>query len=527
MSDNLRRSFVLLTLATAAMAALLALLPAAGHDQLWFLLMAKRWIGGATLYGPEIFDSNPPLIVWLSAIPVELSRLTSIQTTFFAKLVVVAVTTGVGLFSSRILSRVWHVDEPSERPALLFAFLTLFLLVPARDLGQRDALAGLLALPYVLTAARRPTAMLSLWSSAAAGLLAALAFCLKPQDALLAVVLEAALFAYAIRHKPSRRAGLHHLFARIEVPILLACGLLYLLAIRRFAPLYFSAALPILRSTYWAIGHLSLPALLWEAVELTLLVLLTGLLLLRSKPVTPAAKFLAIAGSGAFLAYLLQGTGWYYQQLPAICLFGAALALHLLDLQRRHPVQPPRWFVAALAALCLLAVGLATHFTGYPFTTDRAFGISSPDPAFFTSLPPGTPVAILTTSVDEAMMPVERYHLTWAQRTDNLWLLPAILQSERPDPAHPPRRHLTPLTLARLDGTQHRWMVEDLQRWQPKLVLIERCGDPHITCQVLEDRHDDLLAWFQRDPRFVQLWRNYSFAGTRGRFDCYVRKPRA
>jgi hypothetical protein len=224
---------------------------------------------------------------------------------------------------------------------------------------------------------------------------------------------------------------------------------------------------------------------------------------------------------GAAVAYLLQGTGWYYQQLPAITLFGAALALHLLDLHRTHPLKPPASTLPALAVLCLAAVALTTHFTGYPFTPDRAFAITSPDPAFFTSLPPGTPVAILTTSVDEAMMPIQRFHLTWAQRTDNLWLMPAILRREDPSPS-PQALRLSPSELAGLDALQHRWMVEDLTRWQPQLILIERCQDPAIHCQVIEDRHVNLLAWFQRDPAFRTLWTHYRFAGSRDRFDAFV-----
>jgi hypothetical protein len=73
------------------------------------------------------------------------------------------------------------------------------------------------------------------------------------------------------------------------------------------------------------------------------------------------------------------------------------------------------------------------------------------------------------------MMPVERYHLEWAQRTNNLWTLPAILRSES---GPPPRRILAPARVTQLDAMQHRWMVEDLTHWQPELVLVQRCQDP-------------------------------------------------
>ena len=65
-------------------------------------------------------------------------------------------------------------------------------------------------------------------------------------------------------------------------------------------------------------------------------------------------------------------------------------------------------------------------------------------------------------------------------------------------------------------------VIEDLHRWQPRLILIQRCQDPAVHCQVLEDRHDDLLAWFLRDPIFVKLWKNYTFSMSRGEFDAYT-----
>ena len=419
MSDTLRRSFVLLACTAAAMAALLALFPAAGHDQLWFLLMARRWLGGAILYGPEIFDSNPPLIVWTSAIPVLLGRALHLSATFIAKTLVVVCAAAVGWFSLRILPCVWRPVQDSERPALLFASIVLFIALPARDLGQRDALAALFVLPYVLLAAD-PSSFRTTGRSWLATLLAAFGFCLKPQVALVGVVVEAAVLA--------RRQGGRRWF-RVELAVLVACGSLYLLAIRLLAPLYFTETLPILRNTYWAIGNLSLPRLLWEAIELTILAVLTCLLVWRSRPVSSAVALLLIAGFGAFLAYLLQGTGWYYQQLPALTFFGAALSLQLLDLQRRHPPKLPSWSVPALGGLGLLAIALTTHFSGYPFTADRAFAINSPDPALFACLPLGTPVALFSTSVYEATMPLQRFGLTWAQRTDKLWSMPAILRS--------------------------------------------------------------------------------------------------
>lgn len=526
-SAALKHIFTILTFAAAGMAALLALLPAAGHDQLWFLLMARRWLGGAQIYGPVIFDSNPPGIVWLSALPIFLAQLLHLSTTVAAKLLVSLAEAASAWLSYRFLRYAWRPLVTYERWALLFSFIVLFAVVPARDFGQRDQMLAFLVLPYVLAASVDPIEHRLTSLRCAAGGMAAVGICLKPHHALLVIVVELALLLLPSTATFTDR--LHRLF-RPEPLLILLLGAVFLATVHRLTPPYFTFALPVLHDTYWAIGHLSFGGLVFEAIELCVLaagtIPLYTIIKPRSSPRSSVVRLLLIAGTASSIAYFLQGTGWYYQQIPAIDLFGAALALQLLDLAQHKAqhkeVTVPNWVTPAVAGLCLLALALTTHFTGYPFTADRAFAIESPDPAFFKDLPPGTPVATMTTSVDEAMMPIERYHLTWAQRTNNLWLLPAILRNETPGAGKPPSRILPPNRLANLEALQHRFMVEDLNRWHPQLVLVERCQKASIHCQVLEDRDDDLLAWFLSDPAFAAIWKNYIYQGSRGAFDAYT-----
>ena len=510
-----RTTLAILCVASGLMGVLLALLPAAGHDQLWFLLMAQRWIDGAALYGPQIFDSNPPAIVWASAVPVFLGQWLHVPASLPAKLLVLPACGASAVLSFRILRRLQPAAASFERAALTFACLTFFLVLPARDFGQRDHLLAIFILPYVL-ASTLPLAPALPALRAAAGILAAAGICLKPQYAIIPVALELFLL---VRPQGSAdvRTRLRTLL-RPEPLILLVTGAAYLGAMRAFAPLYFSATLPILRDTYWAVGHLNLPALALEAVQLCVLAAVAIGLFLPVRARSSAVSALLVAGTAAAAAYFFQGTGWYYQQLPSLILFGAALALQLLEAAKRNPPELPPWTPKAAVALSFLALALTTHFMGYPFTKDRAFAIETPDPSFFIDLPPQTSIAMLTTSVDATMMPVERFHLLWAQRTNNLWLLPAILRGETSRLNHP----LTPERLSALEALQHRWMVEDLSRWRPQVVLVERCQAVEVHCQLLEDRYDNLLAWFLRDPAFAGIWQHYHFVRSSGRFDEYA-----
>ena len=114
-------------------------------------------------------------------------------------------------------------------------------------------------------------------------------------------------------------------------------------------------------------------------------------------------------------------------------------------------------------------------------------------------------------------MPVTRYHLLWSERTNNLWTLPALLRGTR----------LTSAQREALTTQQRQWLTEDLTRWRPQLILVARCQSPEVHCQLLEDRHDNLLAFYQQDPAFAQVFAAYHLTETRGPYDAYtLNQPR-
>lgn len=496
------------------MAVLLALLPDAGHDQLWLLLAAARIGPHADPYGSLVFESNPPLALWLSGLVVACAHTLDLSLTVTFKLAVTLLAGASALLCSRLVH--FRQRPLTVRWCLSFLFVLIAGVLPARDFGQRDHILVLLVLPYLLAAAAhlagRP---LPLAERVALTLLAAIGLALKPHQALLPIAVELTLL---LTSRPRRPRFL-------ESTLFVAVAAAYFVVIRTFAPTYFTDVLPALRSTYWAFGSLSAAQLLQESLQLQLLLVATLLTILLSRHRSPTALILLTAGLAADLAYAVQGTGWYYQQLPALSFLTLALGAQLLRSETLRRLQPPSWSTPATSALTFLALALTFHFSCFhldrtqPFPADIEQPQSVPDPAFFRNLPPGTPVAALTTSVDDSVLPAFRYHLVLAQRYPHLWLLPAILRNES---GPPPRHRIPPARLQQLDVQQHRFLVEDLNRWHPALILVERCQDPTVHCQVLEDRHDNLLAFFLRDPFFARIFARYRFARSSGPYDAYV-----
>jgi hypothetical protein len=510
-------TFRLLAVGVAGMACLIALLPAAGHDQMWGLYMARLVRHGAKLYGPELFESNPPLIVWLSMVPSAMAEWLHLPETAVGKLLVVGIEAGVAVVCLRLLRTLWGGVVPKNVLwALGFVYVAVVGVMPARDFGQRDHILALLCLPYVLAAALDAEGLaISRWVQVGIGLMAGVGLALKPHQALVPVAVEGVLIWLR-----SRRVGRVDLgsLGRAEPWVILGCGMAYVGAVRVFAGDYFSQVVPVLREAYWAFGGLGWVGLVRESVQLHVLAGVVLVAFFVWRRASALVVLLVAAGVAGTVAFYLQGTGWYYQQIPALSFFALALSFLAIEVAGTREWEMPRWAPMAAGGLCLLALGLTTHFAGYPFTEARSFPIDVPDASFFVGLAPGTPVATLTTTSDYTVPPVFRYGLTMAQRYPHLWMMPAILRGESG------LGRLDAVRLASLEETQHRAMREDFARWRPKLVLVERCQDPAVHCQVLEDRHDDLLGWFLRDAGFRAEFEGYRYWRSVGRFDAYVLK---
>jgi len=366
------------------------------------------------------------------------------------------------------------------------------------------------------------------WAGVAIGMAALAGIAMKPHQALIPIAVETTLLF--LRFKQYGRSAALSLL-RPELVALVGSGVAFLLAVHFAAPNYFAQVVPLVRDTYWAFGQWGFGHLVLESVQLHVLAAITlGVFLARGwaqgwaegwrRP--PALTCLLMAaGVASLLAFYLQGTGWYYQQIPSLTFFALALCFLAIQWAERRRLTMPRWAPKAAAGLSVLALGLTAHFMGYPFTAARSFPIDVPDPSFFVGLASGTAVTTLSTTVDYIMPPIYKYDLTLGQRSPQLWMLPAILRSEDPQGGRL-KRHLSAARVAELDAFQHAAMREDFARWRPRLVLVERCQDPAVHCQVLEDRHDDLLGWFLRDAGFRAEFAGYRYWKSVGAFDGYV-----
>jgi hypothetical protein len=493
----------------------------AWHDPTWYLYGARRMLDGAAIYRTEIVDVNPPLIIWLSAIPVALGHVLGVTSFVALKLVLAALIVASIAWCLSIKYRLHTTKSDLFLWWLGIALAAVFAgRLPAAEFvfAQREHFLTALILPYVfLAAARLEGKELSRLEAGVIGLAAALAVCLKPYDLLIVFAIEAVI-AWRLRKLTN--------LVRPELVMLALGGLAYVGAVLIFMPDYLFKIAPLARDGYldWARVPLSrtvTPSHLLKLIALTVVYVAVRRRLRYEALVT----VLLFGGYGALLAYLLQHKDFTYQLLPELILTTLAAAVIVIDILLQAldawGISLPKvnrlaagvalvsCVVAAFAFSSVLKARLVPGITAEN-TYRSATADLPPGSAFYEMSPIGDPY------VFSAAM---RNQFTWGSRFAHLWMMETILQSEighEGGSEHEARA-------ARLSGYVRTAVADDFEHWHPAAVFVERCADTSIApCLSLEAFRVDLLNWFLRDPRFAQIWSNYKFRAHVERYDVYV-----
>ena len=291
------------------------------NDQAWLLYAAQRLLQGDRLY-VDLLETNPPLIVWLSTIPVIIAQV--IGTTSLTGLIVCVAFLAICicvwcLYLYAEGNQAGQAIVPWIATILMYATIiqpsmnSLGGLRP--DFAQREHVVALFLMPYLFATARRlDRRPLSRKQSILVGLAAAVSLSLKPYNVLIVVCVEALLLC--------RSRRLYDLF-RTELIVIGVGGLTYCALVWLFTPEYLSETIPLMAAMYRYFDPASLDQLLVNykilmVKSIVAIVWLAGLRLMhRPSKVWGTASVLSAAAVGAFAAFLAQGKDWSDHTLPA------------------------------------------------------------------------------------------------------------------------------------------------------------------------------------------------------------------
>jgi hypothetical protein len=472
--------------------------PLLGHDQYSYLLEARRFLSGAELYGTRIAETNPPMIIWFSVIPVVAADALRIsETIVFQIMTLILILISVG-WSLRIAGKWERLRD--QRTLLLLAIVLLIVECPKRVLifGQREHFTLICILPYVLGIAFDVVSSLSWKERIALGIFAGLGVCFKPQEILIVVAIEAVLILI--------RRSFGHLLSIEFLGMTCTCAL-YLIFTALGAPRYMTAMVPLLTDTYWALGSDSALYLALHQVPETcaaVLVLLAAFWR-RKNGESAALLILATCWLASSVAYDMQHTKWDYHRYPAaafICLsVGVLLALATKSVLVTYDRDSSSSLHIACLVVLIVTLPLNTRIPRTPRLENDAGTLSG--------LQKGESTYIFSTSVSMAAEVYKR-HLEWGSRYMHLWMLPSIIKNEaaaaggrkaRPDE---PFKALTPERVAELASIQRTTTAEDLDHWKPRVVLVLKCP-----CEGIDDPHFNVIDWFLKDAVFASAWSHY------------------
>jgi hypothetical protein len=494
-----------------------------GHDQSSYLFEAQQFLSGASLYGPHLAESNPPMIIWFSIIPVWLGHWMHGSPMLFLRLFVIVLILGSTAWCYRILHRTTALAGSASLGLLTLFILTTEFCIGPYNFGQREHLLIILLFPYILASATGAVFRFSIIERCALGAVAGIALWFKPHDVIIVIALEFVLFF--------RARSFRKIFTPEFLSLMLS-SILVLLFVLVFAPLYTRATLPLLVDTYWALGTvntLKLALSLHSYMLQVLVVLLACFLFRRYLRDSSTSISLLLCSVAASLAFDVQHNNWWYHAYPHQALLLLAMAYLLVDFfhpfivklsSDSHLLNRTLTVASGIvgALLCVIAIHPRTVLTmGTHSQSDEL-------DQFLAQYKAGTTVYVFSTNLAPLSFAYNN-NLNWGSRFAHLWMMPAIVQNEMgPAIADAPFRQLSSDKLVQLSTVQRTEIVEDFNYWHPSVVLVERCGINNA-CQGMGTRNFDTLNWFLQSPDFAGVWSHYQQQVSIHNFDVYRLVP--
>lgn len=486
----------------AALAAALHVLTPINHDEAVFIEGAGRLLDGSQ-FGRDVIDMNPPLIWWISAVPVWLAR----QVGARIEIVATVFMASMAALSLVAVNRLIEADSSVGLPrrALLPIAAILVLFVPGYNFGQREHWAVLLTLPYVVARSQRVDgAMLSTAAGTVIGFAACLGFCIKPHFLLVPISIE--IWLLARTRRPS-------LWICPETIAMAVTGVAYLGLTLDYAP-YLERELTNVLLGFWSYNG-TMPEVLLGTVTLlapaAVLALFGYAARRRGEPIPALGQAFAVAGTAYLVAALMQMRPWPYHFLPSVVFFGLAAVVLLITGTPRTGTNTIRLaaFAILIAMGFLPSAAEAVRSFEDGGTTSRIDQLA----AVFRANPgPNRTVFGFITSPNDVFPAVIAAGMKWAAPFCCEYLIAAAVRADEAPAADRPA-----IRAAALD--QANTAVSAVLAQEPG-VIVMATGDHMLG---FNKREFSYLEWLNANTSMASILAHYREINPIGSFRVFVR----
>ncbi len=485
-----------------------AMVMAPGTDVAWLLVAADRLIAGGT-YLEDFYEPNAPLAILIYCPGAYVARLFDLNL-YMGFLITLYLSIGASIYGVHNMSRRLFSDRALQCGVLTVACAACLLIAPRTVFGQREHIAMVLFLPFVVAIAARDTGRHRNSRSVEIGISAAAAVgsFIKPY----LVLMPIAIFLVALIGKRSLRVVL-----RSDFQTFFLAGIVYILVIVLFFPGWLAVAKVAsqLYGAYDGDWTTILPSAV-SGMVLTGIVLIASRFAAFSTADAALSRAFGAAAIGALVAVVIQNKGWGYHYYPARVALFVLLAMFLAAFAAKFdpsPVLPRsrRQGIRGLPVSIAVLVIALWHLSGGHHRLDRYH--KAPLTKMVRATKPGASIFIFSTYIGDGFPMVILEQRAWASRFPFMWPLPGLVHQLSAARTTPRREHLLSLRRHTIQMT-----VADFQRYLPDLVIVRvdlsrfRFKEPF-----------DFLEFYRTDPAFEAIWRRYRSAGRVSNFELYVR----
>ncbi|MBN2493447.1 MAG: hypothetical protein JXR96_02555 [Deltaproteobacteria bacterium] len=497
----MRYTCLVLLVAAFSLSALLAQYQPLHCDSAWYLFAADKLLDGGELY-VDIKGVHPPLVFYIHAIPVLLSRLSGCDPGTCFNFFVLALCAGAVALVFGLLDGL--LGSARGRLGWLYALvLTAVLLVlplysnrsVGHEFGQRDHLILILVVPFIVFQARR---LKELSTRRALSLTVQVAFAL---GILLKPYYIFAWFMLEIYRWCSVRMKARQVFVD-NLPIL-AVFLGYGAAVA-LSPASFHGLLHALR--YYS-GYNTPLSIVLRAPELIgwIWLLAAFLLVPRRGEQNPLATVLMLGSFGLLLGALAQHKGWSYHFLPCLGLAAldvAWMVLAWLDSLPSLRIWAIRAIVGSVSAATAVWAGFALVYAV------RLQGLESagrapwvtPISAVMRTHAARQPVLALSTSIPPFWPAVTYSQARWISPYHHLWLLPGLYRASCRDGRFAYRDYAS---MSEAERNLLQDLIAAIENERPVLIMLDERNS--YLCWKF-----DFLRYLSLHPRAPALLRDYA-----------------
>ncbi len=276
-----------------------------------YLLHAATILLNGGNYVTDIFETNPPMIMYLYFPVCWLIKYTAMNGILALRLYVLLLTFFSSALCFYLLKKITKPDDSFLRILFLLVLWYVFLFAPYFELGQREHLLVLLITPYLLTVvAQLENKKISPHLTLLIGCMAGFGFAIKPFFLIPLVFIE----LFAMWKKRSLMA-----WWRMESMTIGCVMVSYLFILSIFHSDYLNTILPLVLQYYFA--YVKEP---WQDIISSQYAIFCSLSLVayfflnRTNAYHTLTTVLWLALLGLFIAFLIPRTAWYYHVLPAL-----------------------------------------------------------------------------------------------------------------------------------------------------------------------------------------------------------------